>query len=248
MSNKSNYSKLILKVLHDTFPVFAGYIVLGIGFGVLLASRGFATPWALLMSCTMYAGSMQYVAVDLLADAVTVGYAVMMTILVNIRHVFYGVSLIEKYNGTGIFRPYLIFALTDETYSLVSTTELPKDFDRKHYYFFVSLFDQLYWIAGCCIGCFLGNSIEFNSAGIEYAMTALFVCIFTDQWVSSGRKIITKRHISAIVGILSTALCLIICNIIGTEYFLIPSMIVILIALIALRPILDKKEVKEDAE
>ncbi len=245
---EKKYSKVIKRALRDTIPIFAGYIVLGIGFGVLLASRGFGTHWALLMSCTMYAGSMQYVAVGLLADAVTVGYAVMMTLLVNARHIFYGVSLIEKYNDTGIFRPYLIFALTDETYSLVSTTELPKGYDSKHYYFFVSLFDHLYWIAGCCIGCFLGNSIEFNSAGIEYAMTALFVCIFTDQWLSSGKKILTGRHISAIVGVVSTVSCLVICNIIGTEYFLIPSMIVILVALISLRPILDRKEGESNAE
>ena len=241
-------SGTLKKALKDTFPIFAGYLVLGIGFGVMLAKKGFGAYWATLMSCTMYAGSMQYVAVELLADAVTVGYAVMMTFLVNIRHVFYGVSLIDKYRGTGWRKYYMIFALTDETYSLVSTTELPSGVDKKNYYFLVSVFDQIYWICGCTIGCLMGNFIEFNSAGIEYAMTALFVCIFADQWLSvGGKKLLSGKHISAMVGVGATLVSLVVCNIVGTEYFLIPSMIIILVALIALRPVLDRKEEK-DAE
>ena len=241
-------SGTLKKALKDTFPIFAGYLVLGIGFGVMLAKKGFGAYWATLMSCTMYAGSMQYVAVELLADAVTVGYAVMMTFLVNIRHVFYGVSLIDKYRGTGWRKYYMIFALTDETYSLVSTTELPSGVDKKNYYFLVSVFDQIYWICGCTIGCLMGNFIEFNSAGIEYAMTALFVCIFADQWLSvGGKKLLSGKHISAMVVVGATLVSLVVCNIVGTEYFLIPSMIIILVALIALRPVLDRKEEK-DAE
>ena len=142
----------------------------------------------------------------------------------------------------------MIFALTDETYSLVSTTELPSGVDKKNYYFLVSVFDQIYWICGCTIGCLMGNFIEFNSAGIEYAMTALFVCIFADQWLSvGGKKLLSGKHISAMVGVGATLVSLVVCNIVGTEYFLIPSMIIILVALIALRPVLDRKEEK-DAE
>ncbi|MBR5514781.1 MAG: AzlC family ABC transporter permease [Clostridia bacterium] len=245
---KTETKKAIVKALKDTLPILAGYLVLGLGFGFMLARAGFATYWALIMSVTMYAGSMQYVGVGLIAESVSVGYAVMMTVLVNIRHVFYGVSLIDKYRNTGWRKIYMMFALTDETYSLVSTTELPKEVNKKQYYFFVSLFDQIYWISGCCLGCFLGNFFDsFNSAGIEYAMTALFVCIFADQWLTSGRRLITKRHISALVGIISTLSSLIVCNILGTEYFLIPSMIIILVALIALRPVLDRKEENENA-
>lgn len=243
MDNKR--SKTIRRALRDTFPIFAGYLVLGIGFGVMLAKRGFATWWATLMSCTMYAGSMQYVAVELLGDAVTVGYALLMTLLVNIRHVFYGVSLIDKYRDAGWKKLYMMFALTDETYSLVSTTELPEDVNKTDYYFFVSVFDQLYWICGCTVGALMGNFIEFNSAGIEYAMTALFVCIFADQWLSvGGRKLLSGKHISAMVGVGATLASLIVCNILGTEYFLIPSMIIILVSLILLRPVLDRKEDK----
>lgn len=246
MDNKK--TKAIKRALRDTFPIFAGYLVLGIGFGVMLAKRGFGTYWAAIMSCTMYAGSMQYVAVELLGDAVTVGYAIIMTLLVNIRHVFYGVSLIDKYRDAGWRRIYMMFALTDETYSLVSTTEVPRDIDKNTYYFSVSLFDQIYWICGCCIGALMGNLIEFNSAGIEYAMTALFVCIFADQWLSvGGRKLLSGKHISAMVGVGATLVSLIVCNIVGTEYFLIPSMIIILVSLILLRPVLDRKENK-DAE
>jgi len=160
---KNNNAKTLKRALRDTLPILAGYLVLGVGFGFMLAKAGFETYWALIMSCTMYAGSMQYVGVGLLANAVSVGYAIMMTLLVNIRHVFYGVSLIDKYRDTGWRRFYMIFALTDETYSLVSTTELPEGVDKKNYYFFVSLFDQLYWICGCCLGCFLGNFFDsFN--------------------------------------------------------------------------------------
>lgn len=238
-------SKAIKRALRDTFPIFAGYLVLGIGFGVMLAKAGFKTYWAAIMSCTMYAGSMQYVAVDLLAESVTVGYAAMMTLLVNIRHVFYGVSLIDKYRDAGWRKFYMMFALTDETYSLVSTVEVPSDISKNDYYFFVSLFDQIYWICGCCVGALMGNLINFNSAGIEYAMTALFVCIFADQWLSvGGRKLLSGKHISAIVGVSATLASLVVCNLLGFEYFLIPSMLIILVALIALRPVLDRKEGK----
>lgn len=222
----------IKRALRDTLPVMAGYLVLGIGFGVLLAAKGYGAQWAVLMSCTMYAGSMQYVAVDLLAGAVSVGYAALMTLLVNARHIFYGISLIDKYKNAGIFRPYLIFALTDETYSLVSSAELSYDIDHPKYYFFVSLFDQLYWIFGCTIGCLLGNGIKFNSAGIEFAMTSLFITIFCEQWLSS------KDHKSSLIGVLSTLICLLI---FGPQNFLIPSMIVILIMLFAMRGILDRE-------
>ena len=141
-----------------------------------------------------------------------------------------------------------MFALTDETYSLVSTVEVPEDIDRRSYYFYVSLFDQIYWISGCCIGALMGNLIEFNSAGIEYAMTALFVCIFADQWLSvGGRKLLSGKHISAMVGVGATLISLIVCNILGTEYFLIPSMVIILVSLILLRPVLDRRE-DNDAE
>lgn len=240
---KGKMSKTIRRALRDTFPIFAGYLVLGIGFGVMLAKAGFGTYWAAIMSCTMYAGSMQYVAVDLLANAVTVGSAVLMTFLVNIRHVFYGVSLIDKYRYAGWRKLYLMFALTDETYSLVSTVEVPEDVDKNNYYFFVSLFDQLYWICGCCIGALMGNLVPFNSAGIEYAMTALFVCIFADQWLSAGgKKLLCGKHISAIVGFGATLVSLIVCNVLGFEYFLIPAMVIILVALILLRPVLDRKE------
>ena len=141
-----------------------------------------------------------------------------------------------------------MFALTDETYSLVSTVEVPEDIDKRSYYFYVSLFDQIYWISGCCIGALMGNLIEFNSAGIEYAMTALFVCIFADQWLSvGGRKLLSGKHISAMVGVGATLISLIVCNILGTEYFLIPPMVIILVSLILLRPVLDRRE-DNDAE
>ena len=230
MTKKTKFT--IKRAVKDTLPVMAGYLVLGIGFGVLLAAKGFGAQWAVLMSCTMYAGSMQYVAVELLSAGVSLGYAALMTLLVNARHIFYGISLIDKYKNAGIYRPYLIFALTDETYSLVSTVRLSEDIDYNKYYFFVSLFDQLYWIAGCTLGCLIGSNIEFNSAGIEFAMTALFVTIFTEQWISEG------RHLSALTGVGCTLLCLVLA---GPQSFLIPAMALILVMLFALRPVLERE-------
>lgn len=209
-----------------SLPVMAGYIVLGTGFGVLLQDKGYNWLWAALMSVTIFAGSMQYVAVDLLSGGATLIAAALMTVLVNIRHLFYGLTMLEKYSDTGWRKPYLIFALTDETFSLVCSPELPEDVDRKNYYFFLSLMNQCYWITGSIIGAAAGAALSFNSAGIDFAMTALFVVIFVEQWEK------TKQHLPAITGIVVTIVCRLL---FGTESFLIPSMIGILAAMLLAR-------------
>ena len=135
-----------------SLPVMAGYLVLGLGFGVLLAAKGYGVGWAFAMSALIYAGSMQYVAVDLLAGGASLVTAALMTLTVNARHLFYGISMVERYRDAGPAKPYLIFALTDETYSLVCSGEVPQGVDRKGYFFLVSLFDHLYWIAGSVVG------------------------------------------------------------------------------------------------
>lgn len=216
-----------------SLPVFAGYIVLGIGFGVLLAKAGYGLWWALAMSVTMYAGSMQYVAVSLLSGGASFITTAVTTLLVQARHLFYGISMIEKYKGAGIKKFYLAFALTDETYSLLCDGKHPEGTDLHLFQFLLSLFNQSYWIMGCLLGNFIGTNVEFNSAGIEFAMTAIFVTVFVEQWKS------TKNHLSAIIGVLSTALCL---AIFGKENFLVPSMICITLLLFLLRKPLEKKE------
>lgn len=178
--------------------------MLGTGFGILLTSKGYARWWALLMSLTIYAGSMQYVAIDLLTAGASLISTALMTLMVNARHLFYGVSMLSRYRDTGKAKPYLIFALTDETYSLVCSDELiPSGDDKKRYFLFVSLLNQFYWVLGSVIGGLLGSFLTFNTNGIDFAMTALFVVIFTEQWEKS------KNHIPALIGVISSVLCLI---------------------------------------
>lgn len=206
-----------------SIPVMAGYLVLGIGFGVLLEDKGYGWWWAALMSLTIYAGSMQYVAVDLLAGGATIVSAALMTVFVNIRHVFYGLTMLEKYNTAGREKPYLIFALTDETFSLVCSAQLPEGIDEKKYYLYVSLLNQCYWVIGSVIGAVAGTVIPFSSTGIDFAMTALFIVIFVEQWEK------TKQHLPAVSGIVISVLCRIV---FGASGFLIPAMIGILAAML----------------
>lgn len=156
-----------------SLPVMAGYLVLGLGFGVLLESKGYGVGWAFAMSTLIYAGSMQYVAVDLLAGGASLIAAALMTVTVNARHLFYGISMVERYRHVGPAKPYMIFALTDETYSLVCSGTVPDGVDQKRYFFLVSLFDHLYWIAGSVAGALVGGVLPFDSTGIDFSMTAL---------------------------------------------------------------------------
>ncbi len=217
----------------DSLPVMAGYVVLGMGFGILLQDKGYSWLWALLMSLTIYAGSMQYVAVDLLSGGATMLAAFLMTIMVNVRHLFYGISMLEKYNRAGKTRPYLIFALTDETYSLVCSKQEREDMDINLYYFFVSILNQSYWITGSVVGALLGSAFHFNSAGLDFAMTALFVVIFTEQWEKE------KNHLPALVGVGVSVICLLV---FGASGFLIPAMIGIVILLFLLKRRMPEQE------
>lgn len=220
--NKKTLKTVFLK----TLPVLAGYVVLGISFGILLSLKGYGVVWAFAMSLFIYAGSMQIVAIDLLGGGASLISAAILTLFVNARHLFYGVSMVDKYKGTGKKKPYLIFALTDETYSLVCSGTSPEGIDRDRYFFLVSLFNQCYWVAGSVIGSLLGPVIPFNTEGLEFAMTALFVTVFVEQWMS------TKDHVPAIIGVAVSVACLLI---FGAGNFLIPAMVAITLALGVLR-------------
>lgn len=221
------------RAFRDSLPILAGYLALGIGFGVLLHSKGYSFWWAILMSCTIYAGAGQYAGVDLLSSGASLITTAIMTLIINARHFFYGFSLLDRYKGTGKKKPYMIFALTDETYSLVCTAKVPDDIDEKKYYFFISVLDHLYWISGCTIGALLGTFIPFDSTGIDFAMTALFVVIFVEQWMNN------KEHLPAILGAVTTLVCLFV---FGKEYFIIPAMVIIAIELVIFRKKLDKTD------
>ena len=222
-----HFKKKTLKyAFRQTLPVMAGYLVLGMGFGLLLHTRGYGVWWALLMSVAIYAGSMQYIAIDLLAGGASLITVALMTVMVNARHLFYGISMLERYRDTRPYRPYLIFALTDETYSLVCSGDVPEGVDQKEYYFLASLLNQLYWITGSILGTLIGSMFTFNTKGIDFAMTALFVVVFLEQWKS------VKNHSSAMIGVGASVLCLFF---FGPDHFLIPSMILITLLLTVFR-------------
>ena len=216
----------------DTIPVMTGYLFLGFGFGIALQQAGFGWLWAAAMSLFIYAGSMQYVGIGLLTGGASLLTAALTTLMVNARHLFYGLSMIEPYKGAGRRKPYLIFALTDETYSLVSR-KLPEDVERISYCFFVSLFDQCYWVLGSILGSLAGN-LPVDFTGIDFALTALFVTVFVEQWLSS------KNHLPALVGVICAAVCLVL---FGADNFLIPTMILIAAILVMLQKV--KKEAQD---
>lgn len=224
MLNESDMSnrELIKNVIIRTLPVMAGYVVLGAGFGVLMRVNGYGLLIAVLMSVLIYAGSAQYVGIGLITSGASLITVAMTTLLVNARHLFYGISMIDHYKGAGKRKPYLIFALTDETYSLVCDGEGPKGVDKHKYWFLISLFNQCYWIIGTVIGSIVGSLIKFNTTGIEFSMTALFVTVFVEQWLS------TKEHRPALIGLGASVLCLLV---FGSEKFLIPAMICIVVLL-----------------
>jgi Predicted branched-chain amino acid permease (azaleucine resistance) len=225
---------IVRKAFLKSLPVMAGYVVLGIGFGILLRNAGYGVLWSVAMAVLIYAGSMQYVGISLLAGGAGILTTILTTVMVNARHLFYSISMIDRYKNAGRYKPYMIFALTDETYSLLCDGETP---DREHadlYRFLVSLFNQLYWITGCLLGSLLGAVLPFSSAGIEFSMTALFIASFTEQWLR------TKDHIPALTGLLATLLCLVV---LGPENFLIPAMLLITLILTLLRGRLGRKAV-----
>ncbi len=215
----------------SSLPVMAGYVVLGIGFGLLMYDKGYSFWWSVLMSLTIYGGSMQYVGVGLLSGGATVIATAITALMVQARHLFYGVSMLEKYRDAGRAKPYLIFALTDETYSLVCSPKLPQGMDEKNYDLLVSLFDQCYWVLGTLLGGLIGSAITFNTTGIDFSMTALFVVVFVEQWESA------RQHLPALLGLGCSVVCLLI---FGADNFLIPTMIGITLGLFLLRPVIEK--------
>lgn len=202
-------------VFRDTLPVLTGYLFLGAGFGILLQESGYGIGWAFFMSLFMLAGSGQYLAVSLLASQASLISTAIATLLVNARHLFYGISLLDAYRDAGKTKPYLIFALTDETYSLVTQNQPPEGMSRRKYCFWVSLLDHFYWICGCVLGNIAGATLPVNFEGVEFVLTALFVTMLVEQWLSH------KDHRPALIGIGSTVACLLV---FGKEIFLIPTM------------------------
>jgi 4-azaleucine resistance transporter AzlC len=226
-SVKTMRTSLVKIAFVKSLPVMAGYIVLGIGFGILLGEAGFGPLWALLFSLFVFAGSMQFVGVSLIAGGASVLVTALTTLMVNARHIFYSVSMYGIYKDAGRKKPALIFTLTDETYSLLCDGKTPEGEEPHTWRLLVSLFNYGYWVLGSFLGGLLGQIIPFDTTGIDFSMTALFVTVFVEQWTG------TREHRPALLGVGATVLCL---ALFGQEVFLIPSMLVITLALTALRP------------
>ena len=214
-----------------TIPVMTGFLCLGVAYGVLMQSKGYGPGWSVLMSAIAFGGSMQFVAITLLTTAFDPIQAFLLSIMVNARHMFYGLSLLDKYKGLGKVRPFLIYVLCDETFSLVSTLEPPEGVERKDFYFWISLLDYLYWITGTALGGLAGNLITFDTTGLDFALTALFVVLFLEQWKTP------ENRPAGIIGILCAAVSL---AVFRADNMVIPAMVLVLAVLLGARRRLDR--------
>ena len=205
-----------------TIPIMAVYVFLGISFGILATSKGLPLYYPVLMGIVIYGGSMQFAAVNLLLAAFNPIGAILLTIMVHARHIFYGITMLVPFNQlkNGFRKIYCMFGLTDETFSLLASLEVPEEQDRNWVYFLVTFLNQCYWVIGCGIGAVIGSNLTFNTDGIEFVLTALFVTIFVEQWLNAS------SHRPAIIGLVGSAVCLVI---FGGANFMIPAMIIILI-------------------
>ena len=217
-----------------TFPVLMGYLSIGIVFGWMLSAIGYNPLWSVAMSVSIYAGSGQYLGVDLLDKATPLADVAFLTLVINFRHLVYGLSLLEKFKGMGWRKLYMIFSLTDETYALLAGVRAPEGVNEKDFYFTIAVLDHLYWILGSLIGAVAGSLITINTDGIEFAMTALFIVIAIDQWKG------TKQHFPVFLGAVGTLVCLLIFGPAGGR-FLIPALGILVGGLLLARPKLEQK-------
>ena len=229
----SEYKKAFQKAFPYTIPVLTGYLFIGIAFGVMYAEKGYSFLWAILMSLLVYAGSGQYLAVNFFVPGISFFQVIFLTFMVNVRHIFYGISLLEKFNKMGKKRWYMIFGLTDETYSLLCTTKVPENVDENKFLFAISIMNHLYWVLGSAIGAIAGTVLPINSEGIDFAMTALFVVIFIEQWMDK------KKRIPEVIGVIVAIVTLFL---FGASNFVLPAMLAIVALLFVGRKKLDKEE------
>ncbi len=209
-----------------TLPIFAGFWFLGMSYGIYMRVSGFSFWYPMLMSLTIFGGSLEFVAVEMLLGSFAPLQTLIIALMLQARHLFYGISMLEKYKGTGRKKGYLVFGLCDESFSINYTAALPDNVDKGWFYFFVTALNQIYWVTGATLGGILGSFIHFNTEGLEFVMTAMFVVIFLDQWMKE------KQHITALIGVLSSVVCLLL---FGADSFIIPTMVCIVCLLSVLR-------------
>ena len=224
--DKSYIKKAFVAAFPHTIPILAGFLVLGMSYGVYARASGFSFWYPVGMAVAIFGGSLEFVAVAMLGGIFAPVQTFLMALMIQARHLFYGISMLERYKGMGWKKFYLIYALCDETFSINCAVEPPENVDRGWFMFFVSILDQSYWVCGATIGAVLGGVIPFSTEGLDFAMTALFVVIFLDQWLKE------KQHHSSVIGLCAAAGCLLL---FGADNFMIPTMICILVLLTACR-------------
>lgn len=228
-------TKALKAAFPHTIPIMTGFLFLGASYGIYMNVSGFEFWYPMITSMLIFAGSVEFVTVNLLLGAFNPLQAFLLALMINARHIFYGISMLDKYRGTGLKKFYLIYGMCDESFSVNYTAKIPEDVDKGWFMFFVNLLNQIYWVAGATIGGILGGVIAFNTNGIEFVMTAMFVVIFLEQWLKE------KNHIPPILGLVISVVSLIL---FGADKFIIPSMASMLIILTLLRKVLDKGDVK----
>ena len=233
------YRRAFRAALPATLPVMMGYLSIGIAFGLMLEAAGYNVSWAFFMSLTIYAGSGQYMGVELLRNGAALTSVAVLTLILNFRHLVYGLSMLEKFLGMGWKKLYMIFSLTDETYALLASARVPERVDPHAYYFAIAVLDHGYWILGSVIGGAAGALLQFDTTGIDFAMTALFLVIAVEQWESY------PSHLPALLGCGITVAALVL---LGAEAMLIPALCVIILALLLLRVRLDRQEEADGKE
>lgn len=225
--------KALRAAFPHTIPIFAGFWFLGLAYGIYMNVSGFSFVYPMLMSITIFGGSLEFVAVEMLLRPYAPVQVIIMALLIQARHLFYGISMLDRFRGLGWKKYYLIFGMCDETFSINYTAAIPEDIDRGWFMFFVTMLNQLYWFSGATIGGLAGSLLKFNTDGISFVMTAMFVVIFLEQWLKE------KDHISAYIGIGVSVLCLLI---FGADSFMIPTMITIVTLLAAFKKPLERRE------
>ncbi|MDO4742720.1 MAG: AzlC family ABC transporter permease [bacterium] len=234
MQTKSD-KKYILKAARAAFPytipIFAGFWFLGITYGIYMNVSGFSFIYPAIMSLTIFGGSLQFVAVEMLLSAYAPLQTLIMTLMIQARHIFYGISMLDKYKNMGWKKFYLIFGLCDESFSIIYSVDVGEDIDKGWFMFFVTLFNHFYWFSGATLGGILGSLVSFNTKGLEFVMTAMFVVIFLEQWLKE------KKHYSSLIGIMVSVVCL---YLFGAESFIVPTMVGILFLLTVFRKPIEK--------
>lgn len=224
-----------LAAFPHTIPILAGFLFLGIAYGIYMNVSGFPAIYPILMSMFIFAGSMEFVTIDLLLSTFNPIGALLLALIVNARHLFYGISMLDKYKNTGLKKGYLIFGMCDESFSINYAARIPEGIDKGWFLFFVTLLNQIYWVFGAALGGVFGSYINFNTEGLDFVMTALFVVLFLEQWLKES------NHTSAQIGLFVSAICLIL---FGKKNFIIPAMAGILILLTLIR----KNKIAESEE